>query len=334
MLVVLALASCGRAGFDPIAGPAADADSDALGATDAIDAPGTAPNRSCLALPTTCGPLGTESCCANRMVSGGTFQRYRDVAIDGMFTDMTRPATVSAFRLDTYEVTVGRFREFAAAGIGTRVNPPGAGAGARMLNGAIGQGGWDTAWNPSLTADTQALVAAVKCDASYQTWTDALGANENRPMVCLTWYEAMAFCTWDGGFLPTEAESLYAASGGNMQRAFPWSSPPGSTQIDCTKAKFLACATGTNTVGSLSPAGDGAFGHADLGGNAWEWVLDWFVQAPAPSCSDCANLVPGGQRVIRGGSFGSDASYVRNGARNFNTPTNRNDVGVRCARAP
>lgn len=249
-----------------------------------------------------------------------------------MFNDMTRPATVTTFRLDTYEVTVGRFRQFVAAGFGTRANPPAAGAGARRLNGMNGQGGWNAAWNTNLATTTTALSTALQCDPSYQTWTAAPGAGENLPLVCATWFEAMAFCAWDGGFLPTEVESMYAASAGSMQRAYPWSSPPSSLQIGCTVATYLPCALAPRVVGTTSPAGDGTWGHADLGGNAWEWVLDWFATPPA-ACSDCANLVPGAQRVIRGGSAGSDATYVRNGARIFNNPVNRNDVGVRCARA-
>jgi formylglycine-generating enzyme required for sulfatase activity len=57
-----------------------------------------------------------------------------------------------------------------------------------------------------LVANTAALVTAVKCSSTYQPWTDAPGANENKPMSCVTWYEAMAFCIWDGGYLPTVNE--------------------------------------------------------------------------------------------------------------------------------
>ena len=42
--------------------------------------------------------------------------------------DMRWPATVSMFRLDKYEVTVGRFRAFVDAGMGTQSKPPVAGA--------------------------------------------------------------------------------------------------------------------------------------------------------------------------------------------------------------
>ena len=91
----------------------------------------------------------------------------------------------------------------------------------------------------------------------------APGANESLPINCITWYEAFAFCAWDGGFLPTEAEWNYAAAGGSEQRAYPWSNPPTSTTIDCSHANYDDCAAlrepagdgAVNRVGSESPAG-------------------------------------------------------------------------------
>jgi len=80
---------------------------------------------------------------------------------------------------------------------------------------------------------------------------------------------------WDGGFLPSEAEWNYAASGGNEQRVYPWSAGPTSTIIDDSYAVYCgnACAVGTQNVG-YRPKGDGKFGQADLAGNLWERVLD------------------------------------------------------------
>ena len=266
-----------------------------------------------------------------------------------MFSDMTNPATVSDFRLDTYEVTVGRFPGFVNAGMGTQHTPPPTGAGARTLSGTANQGGWDSSWNAMLSSDASALMTALKCNPThqYETWTDAPGANENEPIVCVTWYEAMAFCAWDGGFLPTEAEWNYAAAGGSEQRAFPWSSPASSTTIDCSLANFapngVSCVVaGMTDVGATSPLGDSLSGQADLGGNASEWTLDWYNKPYLLPCDDCANLTDSGSRVVRGGGFLDEtASDCRGALRSFVTvdPSASGDgryidVGMRCARMP
>jgi formylglycine-generating enzyme required for sulfatase activity len=267
------------------------------------------------------------------------FYRGYDTAMDMLYTNKTAAAQVSDFRLDTYEVTVGRFRAFVNAGMGTSATAPEPGAGA---HDEIPRSGWDPAWNVNLEINTEELVAALSCDSTYQTWNDTSTPNDNQPMNCLTWYEAMAFCIWDGGYLPTEAEWNYAASGGSEQRPYPWASD-GSTTVDCTYADYSdgiasACMDGVtggaNRVGSESPKGDGLWGQADLAGNLSEWNLDWFTDTyPAPPCIDCANVETATSRVYRGGAFASTAPSLRVALRTNGKPAERSyTVGVRCAR--
>lgn len=286
-------------------------------------------NRSCVGLSPTCGPDGNENCCANQLVPAGTYYRSYDAASDS-YNDMNSPAMVSEFRLDRFAITVGRFRKFVEAGMGTQAQPPVGGSGG---HGAIPLSGWTALWNTILAADQSALIAAVKCDPALQSWTDAPGANEHLPMTCINWYTAFAFCIWDGGYLPTEAEWNYAAAGGSEHRAYPWSVPASSTSINSTHAVHAESLT--DNVGSRSPNGDGRWGHADLAGNIWEWVLDWHADEFETPCDNCANLDAASDRVMRGGSFEYDASFQRTGYRGYNLPTLRSfRVGARCARAP
>lgn len=304
------------------------------------------------ACPTNCGPSGATNCCASTVVPGNAagatlagepFYRSYDVAADQAYPNQTSPAEVSDFRLDTYEVTVGRFRAFVNAGMGVAATAPSAGAGAHAR---IPGSGWDAAWNANLATDTIALVTAINCSSPAQTWTNNAGNNESLPMNCLTWYDAMAFCIWDGGYLPSEAEWNYAASGGSEQRPFPWSSG-GSTAIDCGYTNYdienppgMMCLNGaagaTNRVGSESPRGDGRWGHADLAGNLWEWNLDWYAASYQTPCNDCADTTATPLRVIRGGGYSATAPFVRPAYRgDFGTPTRRLvNIGARCARTP
>jgi len=306
---------------------------------DAPDAPATQASASCVGLAATCGPASNESCCSTATtIPGGTFYRSYDVAADGAYPSMGYPATVSSFKLDRFEVTVGRFRKFVDAGMGTQTKPPSEGAGSRRLNGMNGQAGWSSSWNANLVSNATALKSALKCNATYQTWTDTPGSNETMPINCLTWYEAIAFCIWDGGYLPTETEWNYAASGGGEQRAYPWSAPASSTNADCSYANFKEtsyCVNppngAANRVGSESPKGDGRWSHSDLAGNSLEWTLD--VDAPyASSCTDCVAF-GSGSKIIRGGSMLYGASFMRSSERKAIAADFRGgDIGLRCAR--
>jgi formylglycine-generating enzyme required for sulfatase activity len=299
--------------------------------------PPSAEQPSCKGLAATCGPAGNASCCSSSVVPGGTYNRSNDVNF---------PATVGDFRLDTFEVTVGRFRKFKAAWEGGW--RPSAGAGKHThLNGGQGlvnsgangyEAGWDKAWESDVTPTDPYLSS---CGPSYATWTSSPGANENRPISCTNWYEQYAFCIWDGGFLPSEAEWNYAATGGSEQRQYPW----GATAPDCTYANYKGAAGdteyctlpgigATNDVGSESPKGDGKWGQADLAGNVLEWTLDSsnlpYAQA---SCTNCAHTVASSGRVLRGGGFLSPASNMTTSNRgSFGVSLHDGGMGSRCAR--
>src|SRR4051794_14059158 len=75
--------------------------------------------NSCESLAATCGPTGSSPCCESSVVTGGTYARSYDVSGDGSYPDSSYQASVSSFRLDKYTVTVGRFRKFVSARMGT-----------------------------------------------------------------------------------------------------------------------------------------------------------------------------------------------------------------------
>ncbi|HEX8793940.1 MAG TPA: SUMF1/EgtB/PvdO family nonheme iron enzyme [Polyangiaceae bacterium] len=289
-----------------------------------------------------CGATGDQSCCTSLMVDGGTFLRSYDGVTNA---DMTNPATVSTFALDKYEVTVGRFRNFVTAWVnGFR---PTAGTGVHThLNSGMGltdsssPGSYERGWNGMWTApnlDQKAYWDSwLTCDGANSTWTSSPGPNESLPINCVDWASAYAFCIWDGGFLPSEAEWNYAAAGGGDaqgQRVYAWSSPSTSETIDCTYASYAACVSQVAIAG-LDPKGNGRWGQADLTGNLWEWNLDAYASYANP-CNDCAYLTDTGQRSIRGASYNYPANQLFVATRVGDDPTVRySDNGFRCARAP
>jgi sulfatase modifying factor 1 len=292
-----------------------------------------------------CG-AGSESCCTSLEVAGGTYDRTYTSSGGGPMGEAD-PASVSGFRLDKYLVTVGRFRQFVTAwDNGAGYTPPAASGKHTHLNGGSGLnatgGGYEPGWVTSDNSNIAPTNANLACDATYPTWTNTAGSQENLPMNCVTWYESYAFCIWDGGFLPSESEWEYAAAGGSQQREYPWgTTDPGTgNQYAIYNCNYPSGSGSCTSVSNIAPVGTatqgaGLWGQLDLAGNMWEWNLDWYASSYVEPGIDCANLTSASYRVFRGGSFSSTASILLPPSRLINRPADRNYViGFRCARTP
>jgi formylglycine-generating enzyme required for sulfatase activity len=305
-------------------------------------------------IPTLKGEVEHADCCESIDLPGGTFPMGLDPSgrnrCPAAFFEANQDCSLSGdevpehsvklapYRLDRFEVTVGRFREFADAWE-YRGLPAGAGGDA-VVAGA----GWQSAWNADLPTSRQALDDDVSCRtylggslASLATWTPVAGANENMPITCVTWFEAFAFCAWDGGRLPTEAEWEVAAANGQRGDLYPWGETEPSLELavycpyGLTNCHEVPPPILPSPVGSL-PQGANRAGHRDLAGNVGEWTLDTWAPYPVHAVTNYANLTSEGVRVIRGGSFTDDPSQLRAANRadtagNIVSPV----TGFRCA---
>ncbi|WP_336486642.1 SUMF1/EgtB/PvdO family nonheme iron enzyme [Methylobacterium nigriterrae] len=140
----------------------------------------------------------------------------------------------------------------------------------------------------------------------------------NKPVTNVSWYDAKDYAGWLSAKthqtyrLPTEAEWEYAAHGGTGS-AFAW-----GPQVGVAKANCRDCRPGTSPqileAGHFPPNGYGLF---DLAGNAAEWVEDCWNDDYRGAPQDGKAWMRGNcsQRVLRGGSFDSAASYVKPSAR-------------------
>jgi formylglycine-generating enzyme required for sulfatase activity len=268
--------------------------------------------------------------------------------------------------MDKYLVTVGRFRQYVnylasggakpQAGSGTHSWAGGAAGGLTNAIGGGGEPGWIAGWNDQLATtsndwDTRLTSSTCNTGTPYYnpawTWTSSPSTNEHLPINCLTWYEAYAFCIWDGGglgALPSETEWEYAAAGGDQQRDYPWGSaapsPPNQYAIyGCGYPSVNAC-VGLPNIAPVGTASMGAarWGHLDVVGDEFEWTMDNY-QATYPSpCNDCVNL-NGGPKVMRGSHWAGTEPFLHPWYRDqavvaIAATTRSYATGFRCVRAP
>jgi iron(II)-dependent oxidoreductase len=163
---------------------------------------------------------------------------------------------------------------------------------------------------------------------------DALPVNE------VSWFQAVDFCTWDGGRrLPTEAEWEKAARGPAPREVLnPWGDDPAT----CAHVPAADCqADPSNPVPSAvdaHPPDISYYGVLGMGGNVDEWVHDWYdfyYYSTSPSF-DPQGPPSGTLRIIRGVNYSHDLSdhhdLVSFRARIHN-PSYTGSVGFRCTRA-
>lgn len=128
-------------------------------------------------------------------------------------------------------------------------------------------------------------------------WREHAGpGKEKHPVVCVTWNDAMAYCRWAGGSLPTEAQWEKAARG-TGGRIYPWGNSWDASRCN-NKGK------GTTAAGSC-PEGASPYGVQDMAGNVWEWCFDWYDEGyygSSPSKNPEGGK-SGEYRSIRGSSW-------------------------------
>lgn len=290
--------------------------------------------KSCANQQLTCADGAT--CCAAIEIKPAKFElryTYPDPTSQSMqLAPASTTRKVRRYALDRFEVTIGRFGQF--VGAYDTIPEPKQGDGAHP---AFPDSGWQPKWGESADRYPGSQFAL---EGSIRRFVDDIGVDADPlpPIRGINWYVALAFCIWDGGRLPTEAEWAYAAFGGDEYRDFPWKSDLALISHELAQYDSEA----PSHVGEHS-AGQGAFKHEDLAGNVEEWVADHYQVRLPNTCeqgadpthdpAECLELEGTEHRVTRGGSYRDTGDRLRNTYRSHEVAERAQQwIGFRCAR--
>ena len=176
-----------------------------------------------------------------------------------------------------------------------------------------------------------------KYAVTQEQWEVVMGKNPsyaygaNLPVTDVSWNDCKNFIKKLNGItkgkyrLPTEAEWEYACRAGTST-AYSFGAkitPKDANYDDSGIDKPIE-------VGSYKP---NTFGLYDMHGNVWEWCEDWKADYPKGAVIDPNGPAKREYRVLRGGSFYSNASVARSSLRiNCSPPLRDLNYGFRLAR--
>jgi len=180
---------------------------------------------------------------------------------------------------------------------------------------------------------TRAAYAAFLRETSHEAprdWHDAAFGGDDRPVVGVSWHDAVAYCAWRARHgsverLPTEAEWERAARGGLEGAAYPWGDEIPSWIPDGGRGPLPA--PWPVTLGHPN-----AFGLHGIAANVHEWCADWhaadyYASSPA---ENPPGPPAGRRRASRGGSWRHAVTISRCAARSKIDPAFRyTDYGFR-----
>jgi formylglycine-generating enzyme required for sulfatase activity len=180
------------------------------------------------------------------------------------------------------------------------------------------------------------------------TYTSSPGPLDDRPVSCVTWGTAAAFCKARGKHLPSDAELEYAMSGLGASRYVWGDEPPRCSDAIFARGKGDACENGAERPAIAGSAERdrlslGAASIVDLAGNLKEWPADtWNHESEGcwqaslvfdPLCTTPSALVPQAH-ALRGGDWADPAVGLRAAVRTFVVGDLgvSGQIGFRCAR--